>query len=164
MHWPRSRRWKTAWRDWYKIYPMVRYAYLLLVFWIAAAWVIPAPIHLRTAWASLKGGAGDVPTMLTVLDSPLSVTDDHGGAYVITRFRFSYRQKVEFQDDSTGQVKTNYTLVSREFHGTNRLDSLWSNNIRGSLLAGDSFTIDNIIVRDGSGKKLLAPELTFDIN
>jgi hypothetical protein len=161
---------------------MVRYVYFLLIVGIAPAWVIPgisatnavqppaaasllpsAPTHLQTTWASLKGGPVDLPTMLTALDSPLAVTDDHGGAYTITRFRFSYRQKVQFQDDSTGEVKTNYTLVSREFRQTNRLDSLWSNDVRSTLQAGDSFTIDNIIVKDESGKKLLAPELAFDI-
>lgn len=149
---------------------MVRYVYLLLIVWLAAAWISPTPsakrqppIHLQTTWASLKGGPMDVPTMLPVLDSPLSVTDDHGGAYTITRFRFSFRQKVQFRDDSTGEVKTNYMLVSREFHGTDRLDSLWKENIRSSLQPGDSFTIDHVIVKDISGQKLLAPDLTFDI-
>ena len=143
---------------------MVRYASLLFLIWIAAAWTTPLPpAHLQTAWGSLGGGSLDVPAMLTVLDSALSVTDDRGGAYTITRFRFNYRQKVQYQDDSTRQVKDNYTLVSREFRETSRLDSLWSSNIRTTLVAGDSFTIDNIIVRDGSGRKLLAPELTFNI-
>lgn len=141
---------------------MVRYVYLLLIVWLAAAWQ-QAPVHLQTSWASLKGGPMDVPSMLPVLDSPFSVTDDHGGAYTITRFRFSFRQKVQFQDDSTGEVKINYTLVSREFHGTNRLDSLWRENIRGSLQPGDSFTIDHVIVKNDSGQKLLAPDLEFDI-
>lgn len=149
---------------------MVRYVYLLLIVWLAAAWVSPArstgqptPVHLRTAWASLAGDSVDVPTMMPVLDSPLSVTDDQGGVYTITRFRFSYRQKVQYQDDSTGEVKTNYTLVSRDFHQTNRLDSLWSNDIQASLKAGDSFVIDNIVVKDGSGRKFLAPGLEFEI-
>lgn len=145
---------------------MIRYAYLLLALGILArfeiAWTAP-PVHLQTSWGSLKGGAYDVPSMVQALDSPLSVTDNQGSGYTITRFRFSYRQKVQYQNDSTGQVDTSYTLVSREFRNTDRLDTLWSNSIRGSLGVGDSFTIDNIIVRAADGRKLLAPGLAFDL-
>ncbi len=141
---------------------MVRHLYLVTLLLISAAWIIP-PTHLQTTWGSLKGGAVSATALQPVLDSALSVTDEKGSAYTISRFRFNYRQKTEYQNDSTGEVKTSYRLFSREFRQTTRIDSLWRETIKASLQPGDSFVIDNIIVSDASGKKALAPDLTFEI-
>jgi len=145
---------------------MVRYfkhIYLLPLLVLTAAWAMPtAPVHLQTAWASLKGGQVELNAVLPVLDSSITVTDDHGASYTITHFRFSYREKSQYQD-SSGQVKDNYTLVSKVFYQTNQLDSLWKDNIRTSLHAGDSFTIDNVVVKDAEGKKAMAPTLEIEV-
>jgi hypothetical protein len=143
---------------------MIKLRIILPIFMaMGIAWILPAP-HLQTAWGDLKGDTIAVSSMMPVLDSALSVTDEKGTTYKITRYQFSYKRLSQFQDDSTGLVKTNYSLVSKIYYNTSQLDTLWINNIRGSLQAGDSFIINGIIVKDDKGKKLLAPGLEFHIN
>jgi hypothetical protein len=119
--------------------------------------------HLHTTWGLQKGGAVDTNTARIILDSPLVVSDDQGGVYTITRFRFNYRQKAQYKDDSTGKIMTDFRLFSREFYGTSFLDTLWRDNIRFELQSGESFIIDNIVVKDAKGRKALAPTLEFQI-
>ena len=76
-----------------------------------------APAHLKPTWAAHTGGPIDTTLAQSILDSPLVVTDDRGGAYTITCFRFSYRRKSTYRD-STGKVDTAFQLFSKEFYNS----------------------------------------------
>ncbi len=127
---------------------------------LCAAWV--APVHLKTTWGDRAAGDIDTNIARTLVASPLSVTDDKGGVYTITRFRFSYRQKSVFQD-STGKVDTSYRLFSKDFFNTTVLDTFWSATIAQQVQPGEVFFIDNVVARDAKGVKVLAPGLELDI-
>ena len=132
--------------------------YLLL---LCIAWTL-APARLKTTWATHTGGTIDTTLAQSMLDAPLVVSDDKGGAYTITRFRFSYRRKSTYQD-SAGKVDTAFQLFSKEFYNTPVIDTLWRDNIIPTLQVGETFYIDNVIARNAKGEKSLAPGLTFDI-
>jgi hypothetical protein len=125
------------------------------------AWVL-APVHLQTLWGSQKSGSIDSLTARAILDSPLQVRDEQGNSYTITRFRFSYRQKSEFQD-SAGKTITDFRLFSKEFYDATVIDTLWRNTIAPELQSGETFYMDHIVVKSADGKKLLAPDLQIDI-
>jgi hypothetical protein len=125
-------------------------------------WCAAAPVHLKTAWAGQTGGPIDTTIARNVLTAPVTVTDDKGGAYTVTRFRFSYRQKSLFQD-STGKLDSTFRLFTRVFYA-NTIDTAWSTNIAGQVQPGDTFYVDNVIVKDAKGAKALAPDLELDIH
>lgn len=145
---------------------MTRYYYIVPLLLLCAAWMSPgrttAPVHLKTTWGAQAGGPIDTNMARALLDTPLSVTDDKGVAYTITRFRFSYHKLSTYQD-STGKVNTTYQLFTRNFYDTPRLDTLWSNNIAPTVRPGETFLIDNVIVRDAKGAKSFVPGLQLDI-
>lgn len=139
---------------------MTRTYYIVPLLLLCAAWV--APIHLKTTWGAQSAGAIDTNTARTILAAPLSVTDDKGGVYTITHFRFSYRENATFQD-STGKVDTTVRLFSKDFYNTTLLDTLWSATIAQQVQPGEVFFIDNVVVKDAKGVKALAPALELDI-
>ena len=140
---------------------MKRSYYIVPLLLLGIAWMRP-PAHLKTSWGSYTGGAIDTNAARAVLDSPLSVTDNRGGTYTVTRFRFSYRQKSEYED-STGKVITNYQLYSREFYDTPLVDSLWRSDIQAEVQPGEAYFIDNVVVKNAKGVKALAPSLELDV-
>jgi hypothetical protein len=120
------------------------------------------PVRLHTSWNGLAGGTLDTNAARAILFTPLKVTDDKGAVYAVTRFRFSYRQNSAYQD-SSGNIVHNTQLFSREYFNTTLVDSTWSRIISFELQSGEAFVIDNIVVKDAKGAKLLAPNLELDV-
>jgi hypothetical protein len=119
---------------------------------------------LQSFWASHPTGSTLSPDMArNMLDSPLSVIGKGGSAYTITRFQFSYKERTQYKDDSTGEIKTTYHLYTRNYFNTASIDSLWKSNIGSSLQSGETIFVDHIIVMDAQGKKSMAPELELNI-
>ncbi|TDW96042.1 hypothetical protein [Dinghuibacter silviterrae] len=136
---------------------MTRLLYIVPFLFLCAA----APVRLKTTWGSQAGGIIDTNVARTVLSVPVTVTDDKGGTYTVTRFRFSFRQQ-SFYQDSTGKIDTTFRLFSRIFYAST-IDTAWSANIAEQVQPGDAFFIDNVIVKDAKGAKALAPDLELDI-
>ncbi len=118
---------------------------------------------LQSYWASHSSGSTLTPEAArTMLDSPLIVLGKTG-AYTITRFQFSYKERTQFKDDSTGEIKETYHLYSRDYFNTASIDSLWKSNIDSSLQSGETIYVNHIIVKDAQGKKTMAPNLELTI-
>lgn len=139
---------------------MKRLLYLLPLLILAAA--RPAPIHLHTSWNGLSAGPLDTNAARVLLTTPLKVTDDKGAAYTITRFRFSYRQLSAYQD-SSGNVVRDSQFFSRVYFNTGFIDSTWSRIISFELQPGEAFFVDNVVVKDAKGMKMLAPGIELHI-
>ena len=120
------------------------------------------PVHLHITWNGHATGTLDTNAARSVLLTPLKVTDDKGTVFTITRFRFSYKQNSAFQD-STGNVVRTSQLFSRDYYNTDVIDSTWSKIISFELQPGEAFVIDNVVVKDAKGAKMLAPNLELDI-
>lgn len=118
---------------------------------------------LQSFWASHTNGSTLTPDVArTMLDSPLKVMGSTG-AYTITRFQFSYRERTQYKDDSTGEIKETYHLYSRDYFNTASIDSLWKSSIESSLQSGETIYVNHIIVKDAKGIKSMAPNLELTI-
>jgi hypothetical protein len=117
---------------------------------------------LQSYWASHPNGSTLTPEAArTMLDSPLIVLGSTG-AYTITRFQFSYKERTQYKD-STGEIKDTYHFYSRDYFNTASIDSLWKSNIDSSLQSGETIYVDHIIVKDAQGRKTMAPNLELNI-
>lgn len=110
---------------------------------------------------SLGGYAdGNVPaaTFKKIVDSALTVRDNKGNRYPVTRFRINYTFASSYTDSETQQKKTFKDFRASDFYDTDLMSDAWRASIRDNAKAGDQVILNNIIIRLKNGKKLMVSD------
>jgi hypothetical protein len=105
-----------------------------------------------------SGGNLNTDLFVKLVDSALSVKDEKGNKYTITRFRINYSFQSTYRDSETDEVKTMKDLRVYDFYDTPMLSEVWRASIRDNAKKGDEVIINNVIVKLKNGKKFMAPE------
>ena len=123
--------------------------------------VINEPLKLKPLWGNHPGGNMLVTDGINYADSSLKVIDDKGYRYEIISFKFIYRRKASITDDQTGQIKNTWDVVATDIYNSNSLTEVWRNNIKESLQKDEEWIIDYIMIKDKSGRKVMATPMNF---
>lgn len=98
--------------------------------------------------------------MKQLLDSSLHARDKSGHLRPVVSFRFGYKTSDTFLNDTTGRAETSPLYFSFQFY-SNRLDSVWRNEVGKQLKAGDELFFEKIIAKDDKGVQYLSSPLHF---
>jgi hypothetical protein len=138
--------------------------YNLLIFLLVAATAAaqskpPAKPSATVSYTVSLGGQadGNIPaaTFKKIIDSALTVRDNKGNRYPVTRFRINYTFASYYTDSETQQKKTFKDFRASDFYDTDLLSDTWRGSIRDNAKAGDEVILNNIIIRLKDGKKLM---------
>ena len=99
-----------------------------------------------------------------VVDSALTVRDEKGNSYPISRFRINYTFATSFTDSETQQLKNFKDFRAADFYDTNKLTEVWRSSIKDNSKKGDEVIINNIIIKLRNGKKLMINEWRGKLN
>ena len=91
-----------------------------------------------------------------LLSLPIKISDGKN-SYKVSSYQFLYRKKNFIQDESGRTAITNGT-VSQLFRET-PLDAIWIKTIREDLKSGEQLYFFDIIVKDGQGRVMYAPDV-----
>ncbi|MBI1780342.1 MAG: hypothetical protein HYR66_03095 [Sphingobacteriales bacterium] len=123
--------------------------------------VVNVPLKLKPLWGNHPGGNMLVADGVNYADSALRVIDDKGNRYPVISFKFIYKRKSSYTDDQTGVVKNGWDAVATDVTGDTILSEVWRNSIKESLQKDEEWTIDYIMVKDKSGRKVMATPMNF---
>lgn len=119
------------------------------------------PLKLKPLWGNNPGGNMLVADGINYIDSSLRVIDDKGYRYQIISFKFIYRRKASITDDQTGEIKNTWDVVATDIYNSNSLTDVWKNTIKEALQKDEEWIIDYIIIKDKSGRKVMATPMNF---
>ncbi len=97
-----------------------------------------------------------------VIGMPLKITDTKGAPYTISSYQFLYRKIVTSEDEATGKAY-NTTAVKSSLFKTSPLPDLWIKVLSEELRPGEEFIFFDIIVRDGQGRVMYAPDILLKL-
>lgn len=121
------------------------------------------PPALQSFWGYYKAGIHPVETVRTMIDTAIWVIDDQKQRYTVRSFRVNYFSNDQYEDETTGKLKTRRNLLSKEFRETNMLSDLWNQSIYESLKPKDEILIDLISVKDKQGRIFYAPDIKISV-
>jgi len=116
------------------------------------------PPKLSVSWGGYAQGNMNAEEFKKIVDSAISVKDEKGSKYPITRFRINYIFLSTYKDSESQMVKSVQDLRVFDFYDTPSLTEVWRASIRDNAKKGDTILINNIIVKLKNGKKTMAPE------
>lgn len=127
----------------------------------------PAPKAKLPKLTTSLGTRSDSATVsvdeaLQLVGLPLTITDDKKQSYTITTYQFLYKRKGVTEDEETGKVSPATSMVAKQFK-TTPLEKLWINIMREQLQAGEEFYFFDVVVKDGQGRLMFAPNLKIKI-
>jgi hypothetical protein len=148
---------------------------ILLVFMAAISPVISQtskkPVKQQTSTPKLGVYLGSYPTgdisaeqFKDLVDSAITVIDEKGNKYAVSRFRINYIFISTYRDHETDQEKTVRDLRVSDFYDTPLLSDEWKGSIRDNAKKGDEVIINNVIVKLKNGKKIMVPEWKVTLN
>jgi hypothetical protein len=121
------------------------------------------PIKFTASIGGYKNG--DQITKLVaenIIGQPLNIFDDKKNAYQISSYEFLYREIVNSEDENSGKpYKT--TSVKSSLFKTTPLPNNWLNMLKENLKPGEELMFFAIIVKDGKGNVMYAPDLKITI-
>lgn len=121
------------------------------------------PPALQSFWGYYKAGIHPVEMVRTMIDTAIWVMDEQKQRYTIRSFRVNYFSNDQYEDETTGKLKTRRNLLSKEFRETNMLSDLWKQSIYESLKPKDEILIDLISVKDKQGRIFYAPDIKISV-
>jgi len=113
---------------------------------------------LNVSWGGYAQGNISAVEFKKIVDSAITVKDEKGNKYPITRFRINYIFLSTYKDSESQMVKSVQDLRVFDFYDTPSLTDVWRASIRDNAKKGDTIIINNIIVKLKNGKKTIAPE------
>lgn len=113
---------------------------------------------LSVTWGGYGQGNINSEEFKKIVDSAITVKDEKGSKYPITRFRINYFFLSTYKDSESQMVNSIRDLRVFDFYDTPVLTDIWRASIRDNAKKGDTILINNIIVRLKNGKKTMAPE------
>ena len=121
------------------------------------------PPVLQSFWGYYKAGVHPVETVRMLIDTAIWVMDDQKQRYIVRSFRVNYFSNDQYEDETTGKMKTRRNLLSKEFRETNMLSDLWKQSIYESLKPKDEILIDLLSVKDKQGRIFYAPDIKISV-
>jgi hypothetical protein len=98
----------------------------------------------------------------SVIGMPLIIRDDKNKTYEISSYEFLYRKFVTSEDEETGKAYRTSQVRSQLFKIT-PLKQSWLNFVREDLKPGEELMFFAVIVKDGKGNVMYAPDLKLTI-
>ncbi len=98
----------------------------------------------------------------SVIGMPLVIRDDKNKTYEISSYEFLYRKFVTSEDESSGKPYRTSQVRSQLFKAT-PLKQSWLNFVREDLKPGEELHFFAVIVKDGKGNVMYAPDLKLTI-
>jgi hypothetical protein len=98
----------------------------------------------------------------SIIGLPLKIVDPKNASYTISSYQFLYRKVVTSEDEATGKTYKTSSVKSSLFK-TTPLSNIWLSNIREDLKVGEELHFFDVIVNDGKGNFMYAPELKLTI-
>jgi hypothetical protein len=98
----------------------------------------------------------------TVIGMPLVIRDEKNKIYEISSYEFLYRKFVTSEDEETGKAYRTSQVRSQLFKAT-PLKLSWLNFVREDLKPGEELMFFAVIVKDGKGNVMYAPDLKLTI-
>jgi hypothetical protein len=117
----------------------------------------------KIRWGNSLGGKVAVAQVKQQVDSPLVVFDQKGKRYPVLGFSVYYSFNSSYKDEETGRTNTIRELRVGDFDGSDRFNTLWQESVRDNVKAGDDIRFRNILVRMPNGKKMMTPEVIFQV-
>ena len=118
---------------------------------------------VKTTWAKYSDGSEiGIEEAVSLLNSPLSITDDKNVSYSISAYQFLYRKKGVTEDEETGKVTPVTSIVTRSLRST-PLPAKFVNLILEQLRRGEEFSFFDVLVKDGKGNIFFAPSFKVKI-
>ena len=93
---------------------------------------------------------------------PLKITDAKKDAYRIVSYQFLYKRKSVIQEEETGKKQSTFTIVADNFKAT-PLPEVWIDNLKGGFQKDEVLYFFDIVVKDNTGRKFVAPDLRITI-
>lgn len=124
--------------------------------------VLKPPV-LQSFWGYYKAGVHPVETVRIMIDTAIWVMDEQKQPYTVRSFRVNYFSNDQYEDETTGKMKTRRNLLSKEFRETNMLSDLWKQSIYESLKPKDEILIDLLSVKDKQGRIFYAPDIKISV-
>jgi hypothetical protein len=113
---------------------------------------------LKVSWGGYAQGNINAEEFKKIVDSAITVKDEKGNKYPITRFRINYIFLSTYKDSESQMVKSVQDLRVFDFYDTPSLTDVWRASIRDNAKTGDTILINNLIVKLKNGKKTMAPD------
>ena len=133
---------------------------------IAQKPVTPKPIKQIKFKTTLGGYKNNDSIYKVVADSvigmPLVIRDDKNKTYEVSSYEFLYRKFVTSEDETTGKPYRTSQVRSQLFKAT-PLKQTWLNFVREELKPGEELHFFAVIVKDGKGNVMYAPDLKITI-
>lgn len=98
----------------------------------------------------------------SVIGMPLVIRDDKNKTYEISSYEFLYRKYVTSEDEATGKAYRTSQVRSQLFKVT-PLKQSWITFVREELKPGEELHFFAVIVKDGKGNVMYAPDLKLTI-
>jgi hypothetical protein len=118
----------------------------------------PKSPKLMVSWGGYAQGNINAEEFKKIVDSAITVKDEKGNKYPVTRFRINYIFLSTYKDSESQMVKSVQDLRVFDFYDTPSLTDVWRSSIRDNAKTGDTILINNLIVKLKNGKKTLAPD------
>jgi hypothetical protein len=117
-----------------------------------------APVVYTVTFGGFKDGNITAEQFKKVVDSAITVKDDKGNTYPVTRFRINYTFATTYTDSESQQRKDFKDFRAADFYDTAILPEVWRSSLKDNAKKDDEIIINNIIIRLKNGKKLMVSE------
>jgi hypothetical protein len=94
----------------------------------------------------------------TLINQPLSITDDKKGVYTISSYQCLYKRRAVTEDEETGKVSPTTSIVVQRF-STTPISEIWRTTIAQQLKPGEEITFFDVVVKDVQNRLMFAPSL-----
>ena len=98
----------------------------------------------------------------SIIGMPLKITDEKNKVYELSSYEFLYRKIVTSEDENTGKAYKSTSVRASLFKVT-PLTTKWLNFVREELKLGEELHFFAVIVKDGKGNVMYAPEIKLTI-
>jgi hypothetical protein len=98
----------------------------------------------------------------SVIGMKLTIRDDKNKVYEVSSYEFLYRKFVTSEDEATGKAYRTSHVRSQLFKAT-PLKKTWLDFVREDLKAGEELHFFAVIVKDGKGNVMYAPDLKLTV-
>ena len=122
-----------------------------------------ASFKLKTSLGKNSGNAEvSADEARQLINFPIRVVDDKNHNCLIISYGFMYKRKGSFEDENTGKTVSTFTNVGDHFT-TTPFPAIWKDNLTESLQKDEELYFYDIIIKDPSGRKTIAPELKIKL-
>ena len=98
----------------------------------------------------------------SIIGMPLKITDEKNKTYEISSYEFLYRKIVTSEDENTMKTYKTTSVRAALFKAT-PLTEKWLNFVREELKAGEELHFFSVIVKDGKGNVMYAPDIKLTL-